>query len=35
MTGGDGITLDHVVIAVSDWARSNAFYRDVCGAERC
>ncbi|WP_228430687.1 VOC family protein [Baekduia soli] len=30
---GDGITLDHVVIAVSDWARSNAFYRDVCGAE--
>lgn len=34
MTGrGDGITLDHVVIAVSDWERSNAFYRDVCGAE--
>lgn len=29
----DGITLDHVVIAVSDWDRSNAFYRDVCGAE--
>jgi catechol 2,3-dioxygenase-like lactoylglutathione lyase family enzyme len=29
----DGITLDHVVIAVSDWERSNAFYRDVCGAE--
>jgi catechol 2,3-dioxygenase-like lactoylglutathione lyase family enzyme len=28
----DGITLDHVVIAVSDWERSNAFYRDVCGA---
>jgi catechol 2,3-dioxygenase-like lactoylglutathione lyase family enzyme len=26
-------TLDHVVIAVSDWARSNAFYRDVLGAE--
>jgi catechol 2,3-dioxygenase-like lactoylglutathione lyase family enzyme len=25
--------LDHVVIAVSDWERSNAFYRDVCGAE--
>jgi catechol 2,3-dioxygenase-like lactoylglutathione lyase family enzyme len=25
--------LDHVVIAVSDWARSNAFYRDVVGAE--
>jgi catechol 2,3-dioxygenase-like lactoylglutathione lyase family enzyme len=29
----DGITLDHVVIAVSDWERSNAFYRDVCGAD--
>jgi catechol 2,3-dioxygenase-like lactoylglutathione lyase family enzyme len=27
------INLDHVVIAVSDWARSNAFYRDVLGAE--
>lgn len=26
-------TLDHVVIAVSDWERSNAFYRDVLGAE--
>jgi catechol 2,3-dioxygenase-like lactoylglutathione lyase family enzyme len=25
--------LDHVVIHVSDWARSNAFYRDVVGAE--
>jgi catechol 2,3-dioxygenase-like lactoylglutathione lyase family enzyme len=25
--------LDHCVIAVSDWARSDAFYRDVCGAE--
>jgi catechol 2,3-dioxygenase-like lactoylglutathione lyase family enzyme len=25
--------LDHVVIAVSDWARSNAFYRDVLGVE--
>ena len=25
--------LDHVVIAVSDWERSNAFYRDVMGAE--
>ena len=23
----------HVVIAVSDWDRSNAFYRDVLGAE--
>jgi catechol 2,3-dioxygenase-like lactoylglutathione lyase family enzyme len=27
------VTLDHVVIHVSDWARSNAFYRDVLGAE--
>ena len=27
------VTLDHAVIAVSDWARSNAFYRDVLGAE--
>jgi catechol 2,3-dioxygenase-like lactoylglutathione lyase family enzyme len=26
-------TLDHVVIHVSDWERSNAFYRDVLGAE--
>lgn len=26
--------LDHVVIAVSDWERSNAFYREVLGAER-
>jgi catechol 2,3-dioxygenase-like lactoylglutathione lyase family enzyme len=26
-------SLDHVVIAVSDWQRSNAFYRDVLGAE--
>ena len=34
MTGrGDGITLDHVVIAVSDWETANACYRDVCGAE--
>ena len=24
--------IDHVVIAVSDWARSNAFYADVVGA---
>jgi catechol 2,3-dioxygenase-like lactoylglutathione lyase family enzyme len=30
---GMQINLDHVVIAVSDWARSNAFYRDVLGAE--
>ena len=27
------IRLDHVVIHVSDWERSNAFYRDVLGAE--
>lgn len=27
------VTFDHAVIAVSDWARSNAFYRDVLGAE--
>jgi catechol 2,3-dioxygenase-like lactoylglutathione lyase family enzyme len=27
------VKLDHVVIAVSDWDRSNAFYRDVLGAE--
>jgi catechol 2,3-dioxygenase-like lactoylglutathione lyase family enzyme len=26
-------SLDHVVIAVSDWQRSSAFYRDVLGAE--
>lgn len=25
--------LDHVVIHITDWARSNAFYRDVIGAE--
>jgi catechol 2,3-dioxygenase-like lactoylglutathione lyase family enzyme len=27
------IELDHCVIHVSDWERSNAFYRDVLGAE--
>jgi catechol 2,3-dioxygenase-like lactoylglutathione lyase family enzyme len=27
------LVLDHCVIAVSDWQRSNAFYRDVLGAE--
>ena len=26
-------SLDHCVIAVTDWDRSNAFYRDVLGAE--
>ncbi len=33
MPGAREIELDHVVIAVSDWERSNAFYRDVLGAE--
>lgn len=27
------VSLDHVVVAVTDWARSNAFYADVLGAE--
>ena len=27
------VKLDHCVIRVSDWDRSNAFYRDVLGAE--
>jgi hypothetical protein len=27
------LDLDHSVIAVSDWDRSNAFYREVLGAE--
>jgi catechol 2,3-dioxygenase-like lactoylglutathione lyase family enzyme len=27
------ISFDHCVVAVSDWDRSNAFYRDVLGAE--
>jgi catechol 2,3-dioxygenase-like lactoylglutathione lyase family enzyme len=27
------VALDHVVVAVSDWERSNPFYRDVLGAE--
>ena len=27
------LRLDHCVLAVSDWERSNAFYRDVLGAE--
>lgn len=27
------IHLDHCVIHVADWSRSNAFYRDVVGAE--
>jgi len=28
-----GITLDHCVIHVSEWDRSNGFYRNVLGAE--
>jgi catechol 2,3-dioxygenase-like lactoylglutathione lyase family enzyme len=27
------LKLDHCVIHVSDWARSNVFYRDVLGAD--
>jgi catechol 2,3-dioxygenase-like lactoylglutathione lyase family enzyme len=27
------LTIDHCVIAVSDWGRSNRFYADVLGAE--
>ncbi|WP_375463698.1 VOC family protein [uncultured Methylobacterium sp.] len=27
------VHLDHCVIHVTDWARANAFYRDVVGAE--
>jgi catechol 2,3-dioxygenase-like lactoylglutathione lyase family enzyme len=27
------VRFDHVVIAIGDWDRSNAFYRDVLGAE--
>jgi catechol 2,3-dioxygenase-like lactoylglutathione lyase family enzyme len=27
------VEIDHIVIAVSDWERSNAFYRDVCRAQ--
>ena len=27
------LALDHCVIAISDWARSNAFYEQVLGAE--
>jgi catechol 2,3-dioxygenase-like lactoylglutathione lyase family enzyme len=27
------VALDHFVVAVTDWERSNAFYRDVLGAE--
>ena len=27
------VRLDHLVVQVSDWERSNSFYRDVLGAE--
>jgi catechol 2,3-dioxygenase-like lactoylglutathione lyase family enzyme len=27
------LDLDHTVVTVTDWDRSNAFYRDVLGAE--
>jgi catechol 2,3-dioxygenase-like lactoylglutathione lyase family enzyme len=30
---GPPVALDHLVIAVGEWERSNAFYRDVLGAE--
>jgi catechol 2,3-dioxygenase-like lactoylglutathione lyase family enzyme len=30
---GPPVTFDHCVVHVSDWERSNAFYRDVLGAE--
>ena len=33
MTTPVGVRLDHVVVAVGDWERSTAFYRDVLGAE--
>lgn len=29
----EGVRLDHCVVTVSDWERSNTFYRDVLGAE--
>ena len=31
--GETNIQLDHCVIAVSEWERSNAIYRDLPGAE--
>lgn len=34
MAGGTvKVTFDHCVVHVSDWERSNSFYRDVLGAE--
>jgi catechol 2,3-dioxygenase-like lactoylglutathione lyase family enzyme len=29
----DRLSIDHCVIGVTDWDRSNAFYRDLLGAE--
>jgi catechol 2,3-dioxygenase-like lactoylglutathione lyase family enzyme len=29
----DSVVLDHCVIHVTEWERSNAFYRDVMGAD--
>ena len=33
MSPAPHLALDHVVIAVSDWERSNTFYAEVLGAE--
>jgi catechol 2,3-dioxygenase-like lactoylglutathione lyase family enzyme len=33
MAMGLPVSFDHCVVHVSDWERSNAFYRDVLGAE--
>ena len=33
MPPNPSVTLDHCVIAVTDWDRANTFYRDVLGAE--
>ena len=32
-TVNPSLKLDHLVVAISDWNRSNAFYRDVLGAD--
>ena len=33
MAADPSVTLDHCVVHVADWERSNAFYRTVLGAE--
>jgi catechol 2,3-dioxygenase-like lactoylglutathione lyase family enzyme len=33
LASASGLSFDHCVIAVTDWERSNRFYRDVLGAE--